>query len=101
MTLPAVRIAKPKAAKKSVAVKWKKISKKNRKKIAKVQIQYSRDKNFRKGVKKKLVSAKKTSYKIKGLKSKKKYYFRVRFYKKVNGRKQYSAWSAVKKVTVK
>ncbi|MCD7797186.1 MAG: leucine-rich repeat domain-containing protein [Clostridiales bacterium] len=38
---------------------------------------------------------------IKGLKSKKTYYVRVRTYKTVNGKKVYSKWSTVKKVTVK
>ena len=38
---------------------------------------------------------------IKKLKSKKKYYVHIRRYKKVNGVKLYSAWSAVKAVKVK
>ena len=99
--LPAIKISGVKSAKKAAVVKWKKISRKNRKKIAKIQIQYSRDKNFKKGVKKKIVSAKKTSYKIKGLKSKKKYYVRVRAYTKTGTTKHVSKWSGTKTVRTK
>lgn len=99
--LPAVKISKPKSAKKVALVKWKKVSKKNQRKMAKIQIQYSRDKRFKKGVKKKLVSAKKTSYKITGLKSKKKYYIRLRAYTKTGTTKHVSKWSTVKVVKVK
>jgi hypothetical protein len=72
-------------------VKWKKVSG-----VTGYQIQY--------GVKRSLKGAKKvtipkagaTSKKIKKLKAKKKYYVRIRTYKKVNGRSYYSAWSAKK-----
>ena len=99
--LPAVRISKPKAAKKAMTVKWKKVSKKNQKKIASIQIQYSTDKTFRKGVK--TVTAKKSSSskKIKKLTSKKTYYVRIRAYKKAGNVIHVSKWSAVKKVKVK
>lgn len=100
-TLPAVTITKPAVTKKSATIKWKKVSKKNQKKNATIQIQYSRDKKFKKDVKKKLVSAKKTSYKIKGLKSKKKYYIRIRAYTKTGTTKHVSKWSAVKVVKAK
>jgi hypothetical protein len=61
-------------------------------------------KNLLNGVKRSLKGAKKvtipkagaTSKKIKKLKAKKKYYVRIRTYKKVNGRSYYSAWSAKK-----
>lgn len=43
-------------------------------------------------------SGKKGSYTKSGLKQKKTYYFKVRAYKKVNGQKQYGAFSAVKTV---
>lgn len=100
-TLPSVKIAKPKAAKKSATFKWKKVSKKNQKKIGNIQIQYSLDKSFRTGVK--TVTAKKSasSKKVKKLVSKKTYYVRVRAYKKTGNTVHVSAWSGVKAVKVK
>lgn len=95
-TLKTVKILKPKAAKKSATIKWKKVTKKNLKKIKKIEIQYSTDKNFKKGVKKKYVSAMKTSYKVKGLKKGKKYYVRIRAYTKKNGVVHVSKWSSKK-----
>ena len=44
-------------------------------------------------------SVKKTT--LKGLTSKKNCYIRIRTYKTVNGKKYYSQWSTVKKVTVR
>ena len=38
---------------------------------------------------------------ITGLKKGKTYYFRVRAYKKENGKKYYGSWSNVKKITIK
>ena len=65
-----------------------------------VQIQYSTSKKFTKK-KTKTVATKKASKTIKKLKSKKKYYVRVRGYKIVNGKKVYSSWSKVKSIKVK
>lgn len=62
------------------------------------QIQYSMKKNFA-GAKTK--TAKGNSLKVSGLKVNKKYYFRVRVCKKVNGRTYYSGWSNVKSVRAK
>lgn len=100
-TLPAVKITTPKAAKKSATIKWKKVSKKNQKKIAKIQIQYSTDRTFKTGVK--TVTAKKSaaSKKITKLTSKKTYYVRIRAYKKSGGVEHVSKWSAVKSVKAK
>lgn len=50
---------------------------------------------------KKITDTKKTSYKNKKLKSKKKYYYKVRAYRIVNGKKYYSSYSSVKSVKVK
>ena len=100
-SLKVVTILKPKAAKKSAAIKWKKVSKKNLKKIKKIEIQYSTDKNFNKNVKSKYAKATKTSYKIKKLKSKKKYYVRIRAYTKSGGQVHVSKWSAKKSFRVK
>ena len=65
------------------------------------QIQYSKKKSF--GGKKTvtLKSYKKNSKTVKGLKSGKKYYVRVRTYKTVKGKKYYSAWSKVKRIKIK
>ena len=100
-TLKAITIAKAKATKKSAIIKWKKISKKNLRKIKKVQIQYSTDKNFRNAVKTKYAKAKKISYKIKGLKVGKKYYVRIRAYTKVGNQVHVSKWSKRKSFRVK
>lgn len=100
-TLPSVKISKAVAGKKSATVKWKKVSKKNQKKIAKIQIQYSTDKSFKTGVS--TVYAKKTaaSKKISKLKKGKKYYFRIRAYKKSGSKICVSKWSKVKSAKVK
>ena len=100
-TLPAVKITKPAAAKKSATVKWKKVAKKNLKKVKKIEIQYSLDKSFSTGVKTKYASAKKTSLKIKGLKSKKTYYVRIRAYTNSGGVIHVSKWSGTKKAKVR
>ena len=67
------------------------------------QVQYSTPKKFKKKTTKtvKVATKKKLNKKIKGLKSGKKYYVRVRAYK-MNGKKTvYSAWTAKKSVKVK
>ena len=92
-----VKVASAKAGKKSIKVTWKKV-----KGIKGYQIQYSTNKKFKKGNKTITVkSTKSTSATIKKLKSKKKYYVRMRTYKIVNGKKVYSAWSKAKSVKVK
>lgn len=100
-TLPAVKISKPKAAKKSATVKWKKISKKNLKKIDRIQIQYSTDSSFNTGVRTVTAKKKAASKKISKLAPKNTYYVRVRAYKADGGTEHVSAWSAVKAVKVK
>lgn len=92
---------KPKAGKKQISVSWKKSSN-----AAGYEIQYSTDKNFKKGNKSVTVKGKNsTSTTLKDLKSKKTYYVRVRSYKtvKVKGKatKVYSSWSKVKTVKTK
>jgi hypothetical protein len=79
--------------KKTALLLWKKISG-----ASGYQIQYAASKKMKSSKK---VTTKKVKVTIKKLKSKKKYYFRVRAYKIVNGKKVYGAWSAVKKVKVK
>ena len=98
--LPAVKISKPAAAKKAVTVKWKKVSKKDLKKIQGIEIQVATDSGFTDIVKTATAGKKKTSKKIKGLTSKQTYYVRVRAYKNAADGKHVSAWRA-KKVKIK
>ncbi|MBO5303708.1 MAG: fibronectin type III domain-containing protein [Lachnospiraceae bacterium] len=73
-----------------------KLSWKRNKKVTGYQIQYATNKKFTKNKKKiTLKKNKKNKYTIKKLKAGKKYYFRVRAYKTVNGKKYYSKWSKV------
>lgn len=100
-SLPAIKISKPKTAKKSAIIKWKKVSKKNQKKIGNIQIQYSLDKKFKKGVKTTTAKKTATAKRIKKLTSKKKYYVRIRAYKKAGGKIKVSKWSKVKAIKIK
>lgn len=93
--------SKTKAGKKQFKITWKKSSD-----AAGYQIQYSTNKNFKKGNKSVTVKGKNTtSATMKGLKAKKTYYVRVRSYRvvKVKGKatKIYSSWSKVKTVKTK
>ena len=67
------------------------------------QIQFSRDMNFKKGVYQKAVSKKLVKLKkpVTGLISKKRYYVRMRSYKKITGKKLYGIWSYGKVIKVK
>lgn len=83
--------------KKKFTVTWAKVSG-----VKGYQIQYSTDKKFKKNNKSVTVTKQKTTKAtVKKLKSKKKYYVRVRTYKTVNGKKIYSSWSKVKSVKTK
>ena len=91
-----------KAKKKAFSVSWKKQAKQT----SGYQIQYAVDAKFKKSVVTKNVNnTKKVKLDVTKLKSKKKYYIRIRTYKtvKVNGKskKIYSGWSKVKAVTTK
>ena len=86
---------------KKIEVKWKKLSKKEQGKIQKIQIQYSTDKTFKTGVKTKWAKKTKDSYIIKGLKKNKKYYVRIRAYKKSGGVIYVSKWVVKSKKTKK
>lgn len=96
------KFKKLKAGKKSFSVSWSKISS-----VTGYQIQYSTSSKFTsKTTKSKTISKNKTtSSTIKSLKSKKKYYVRIRTYKntKLNGKtvKVYSSWSKSKAVKTK
>ena len=80
--------------KKSLAFTVKKVSG-----ISGYQVQTATDKKFKKS--RKTITSKKTNVTFKKLKSKKKYYVRVRTYKTVKGKKYYSSWSKIKSVKTK
>ena len=96
--LPRIQISKLQTGKKAFTVKWKKLSSKNRKKISKIQIQYSTNKSFKKNVKNVYVKSSTTSRTIKKLKGKQTYYVRIRAYTKKGSKIKTSKWSAVKKI---
>ena len=88
--LPNIKIKKITRAKKSFTVKWKKpVSSK----AQWIQIQYCTNKKFASGVKTKYVKKTVLSKKIKNLKSKKKYYVRLRLYGKEGNITHISDWS--------
>ncbi len=92
-------LSKPKAGKKSIKLKWKKATAKG---IKGYEIQCSTDKNFKKDVKTVTIKkVKTTSTTIKKLKSKKKYFVRIRTFRKSGTEYIYSKWSKVKSVKVK
>lgn len=82
------------AAANQVSVKWKKTSGK----ISGYEVIYSTNKTFKNAKKK---TTKSTSITLKSLKSKKKYYVKVRAYRKVSGKKIYGSYSKAVKVKVK
>ena len=90
--LPAVKISKPKASKGKFTAKWKKVSKKNLKKIQGIEIQVAADPNFTSVVKSATAGKKKTSKKVSGLQKKTKYWVRVRAYRNGPDGKHVSAW---------
>lgn len=65
------------------------------------QIQYSTSSSFKNAKTVTITSNKTTAKTIKNLKAKKKYYVRIRTYKKVGTTKYYSSWSRKKAVTTK
>ena len=90
-------IKKLSKGKKKFTVTWAKVSG-----VKGYQIQYSSEKKKKKNNKSVTVTKQKsTKATVKKLKSKKKYYVRVRTYKTVNGKKIYSSWSKVKSVKTK
>lgn len=91
--LKATSISKVTPAKGQFKATWKKVSG-----VTGYKVQYSTDKNFKKGVKTVTIKgASKTSATVKKLKSKKTYYVRVQTYKG----SQKSAWSKSKSVKIK
>lgn len=83
--------------KKKLKVKWAKKDKQ----VTGYVVMCSTKKDFSSNVKKVKVKKGTTKYTFKNLKSKKKYYVRVRTYKKVMGITYYSSWSNVMKIKTK
>lgn len=83
-------------SKKKITVKWGKVSGADG-----YELQYSKDKKFKKGVTKKVLSSSSSSVSYTGLTKKKTYYVRIRSYKKINNSVKYSKWSAKKSVKIK
>ena len=92
--LPAVKISKPKAGKRKMTVRWKKVSKKNQKKIQGIEIQIATDPGFTNIVKTTIAGKKKASKAIKGLQTKTNYYVRVRAYNNAADGKHVSVWKS-------
>ncbi|SDB58376.1 hypothetical protein [Butyrivibrio sp. INlla16] len=95
------KISKPKlsATSKSVTVKWSKLSKKDLKKADKIEIWICTNKSFsEKDTIKKTVKKSKDCLTVKGLKSKKTYYVKMRTIKNVSGVKNVGSWTKVKKI---
>ena len=92
-----VAVKSLKAKKKALTLKWKKAADGT---VTRYEIQYSTSKSM-KNAKTVKADKTKTSQVIKNLKSGKKYYVRIRASKTKSGQKYYSAWSKIKKVTVR
>ena len=94
-------LLKPKAGKKKITVKWNKQTEKT----TGYQIQVSLKKSFPDSKKKtKLITITNNATvrrKVSGLKSRKKYYIRIRTFREVNGKYYYSGWSKVKSIKTK
>ena len=86
---------------KKLKITWKKLSSKDKKKIKKIQIQVSTDKNFTTIVKEKLLKNTKTSWTIPGLKKNTKYFVRIRAYTKDGNTIYVSKWVIKNKKTKK
>ncbi len=87
----AVKLTSLTAGKKELTVKWAKGSN-----ITGYEIEYSLKKNFKGSKTVTIKKAATTKTVLKKLQAKKTYYIRIRTYKTVNGKKYYSAWSAIK-----
>ncbi len=93
----AVSIKKVTKLKKGFKVKWKK----PKTSVTGYQLQYSTRKDFRKAKTVKIKRAGTLAQTVEKLKSRKKYYIRIKSYKTVKGKVYYSEWSDVKKIKTK
>ena len=105
VTTTKAKVSKPKSTKikkltskkSAFSITWSKVTG-----VKGYQIQFATDKKFKKNKKTVNVNKQKTTKKtVKKLKSKKKYYVRIRTYKVSNGKKVYSSWSKTKTVKTK
>ena len=85
------------SGKKTFTINWKKQTTES----SGYEVQYATASSFKGAKTVAVTSSKITSKKIAAVTSKRKYYVRVRAYKKVGNTKYYSAWSGVKTVVVK
>ena len=85
-----------------MCIRDRKISWKRDKKATGYQVMVAQNKKFKKGKKSAIIRKNKTTAKtFKKLKSGKTYYYKVRAYKTVNGKKLYGAYSKTKRLKVK
>lgn len=96
VNLKKVSLSSVKAQKKKMAVYWKKTGGNQG-----YQVQYSTSKRFSSNIKTVRLSAGKKSVTIKNIPAKKRYYVRIRSYKKVGNKIWYTGWSKVKTVKTK
>ena len=99
--LKKIKGIKLKAEKKKIKITWKKLSKKDLKKVKKIQIQVSTDPDFQNILLDKFISAKKSSYTVKKLTRNTKYYIRIRAYTEKDGVRNVSQWIKKSKKTKK
>lgn len=93
INLKKVSLSSVKAQKKKMVVYWKKTGGNHG-----YQVQYSTSKRFSSNVKTVRLSAGKKSVTIKNIPAKKRYYVRIRSYKKVGNKIWYTGWSKAKNV---
>lgn len=96
INLKKVSLSSVKAQKKKMVVYWKKTGGNQG-----YQVQYSTSKRFSSNVKTLRVSAGKKSVTIKNIPAKKRYYVRIRSYKKVGNKIWYTGWSKAKNIRTK
>ena len=90
------KLSKPKS--KQIKVSWKK----QKTQTTGYQIQIATNSSFTKSKKLYTISKNTSSYKtLKSLKKNKKYYVRIRTYKKIGDKKYYSSWSKYKSIKTK
>ncbi len=99
------KINAPKKGKKKLTVRWKAMSKKQKKKyknaITGYQVRVSTNKRFTNAKYAGVKGIGKTQKTVKGLKKKKTYYVQYRSYKTVGSKTYYSQWSGIKKAKTK
>ena len=96
VNLKKVSLSSVKARKKKMVVYWKKTGGNQG-----YQVQYSTSKRFSSNIKTVRLSAGKKSVTIKNIPAKKRYYVRIRSYKKVGNKIWYTGWSKAKNIRTK